>query len=62
MLDYQKKNGFMNLVQVKLPDSREFWLNKSMSTKECEVECLKNCSCTAYANSNITGEGNGYLI
>ncbi|XP_030930718.1 G-type lectin S-receptor-like serine/threonine-protein kinase At4g27290 [Quercus lobata] len=32
-----------------------------MSTKECEAECLKNCSCTAYANSDIRG-GNGCLI
>ena len=52
----------MKLAQVKLPDLQEFWLNKSMSTKECEAECLKNCSFTAYANSDITGKGNGFLI
>ncbi|XP_030931836.1 G-type lectin S-receptor-like serine/threonine-protein kinase SD1-1 [Quercus lobata] len=33
-----------------------------MSTKECEAKCLKNCSCTAYANSDINGGGNGCLI
>ena len=60
--DCQRKNGFMTLAQVKLPDLLEFWLNKSMSTKECEAECLKNCSCTAYENSDITGKGNGCLI
>ncbi|KAK6269850.1 hypothetical protein POUND7_006955 [Theobroma cacao] len=28
-----------------------------MSLKKCEAECLKNCSCAAYANLNITGGG-----
>lgn len=61
-LDCQRKDGFIKLAWVKLPDLLEFWLNKSMSTKECEAECLKNCSCTAYANSDIRGGGNGCLI
>jgi hypothetical protein len=61
-LECQRKDGFLKLGQVKLPDLLEFWLNKSMSTEECEAECLKNCSCTAYANSDITGGGNGCLI
>ena len=52
----------MKLVRVKLLDLLEFWLNKSMSTEECEAECLKNCSCTAHANSDIIGKGNGCLI
>ena len=62
LLECQRKDGFMKLEWVKLPDLLEFWLNKSMSTKECEAECLKNCSCTAYANSDINGGGNGCLI
>nr|POE76379.1 receptor-like serine/threonine-protein kinase sd1-8 [Quercus suber] len=61
-LECQRKDSFMKLEWVKLPDLLEFWLNKSMSTKECEAECLKNCSCTAYANSDINGGGNGCLI
>lgn len=43
-LECQRKDDFMKLGGVKLPDLLEFWLNKSMSTKECEAECLKNCS------------------
>ncbi|KAM3696599.1 hypothetical protein ACB098_06G052400 [Castanea mollissima] len=61
-LECQRKDNFMKLEWVKLPDLLEFWLNKSMSTKECQAECLKNCSCTAYANSDIDGGGNGCLI
>ncbi|XP_022753637.1 S-locus-specific glycoprotein S6-like [Durio zibethinus] len=34
----------------------------TMSTKGCEKECLKNCSCTGYTNSNITGKGHGHLM
>ncbi|KAK1391222.1 hypothetical protein POM88_010278 [Heracleum sosnowskyi] len=34
----------------------------SMNLKDCEKMCLKNCSCTAYANTNITGKGSGCLL
>ena len=61
-LECQRKDEFMILKHVKLPDLLEFWLNKSMSTNECKAECLKNCSCTAYANSDISGGGSGCLI
>ncbi|KAJ6950312.1 hypothetical protein NC651_004090 [Populus alba x Populus x berolinensis] len=33
-----------------------------MSLVECKDKCLKNCNCTAYANSNITGEGSGCIL
>ncbi|RVW70309.1 Receptor-like serine/threonine-protein kinase SD1-8 [Vitis vinifera] len=33
-----------------------------MTLRECRVECLKNCSCTAYANSNISKGGSGCLM
>ncbi|KAL8106695.1 hypothetical protein AgCh_023444 [Apium graveolens] len=29
---------------------------------DCEKKCLENCSCTAYANTNITGKGSGCLL
>ncbi|XP_017979707.1 PREDICTED: uncharacterized protein LOC18593792 [Theobroma cacao] len=58
----QNGDGFLKLSRVKLPDLLEFRLNKTMSTKGCKKECLKNCSCTAYANSNITGKGHGCLM
>ncbi|KAK3424089.1 LOW QUALITY PROTEIN: hypothetical protein EUGRSUZ_F00871 [Eucalyptus grandis] len=50
-----KEEGFVKLANVKIPDLLEFWLNNNMSLEECEAECLKNCSCTAYANSDVRG-------
>ncbi|CAL5393193.1 unnamed protein product [Camellia sinensis] len=61
-LDCQNGEGFVKVLQVKLPDLLEFRLNIGMSIKECEEECLKNCSCIAYANSNISGGGSGCLM
>ncbi|KAK3023714.1 hypothetical protein RJ639_042724 [Escallonia herrerae] len=54
--------GFIALERVKKPDLLQYWINPSMTLQECEVECLKNCSCTAYANSNVTGGGSGCLL
>ncbi|XP_056172889.1 G-type lectin S-receptor-like serine/threonine-protein kinase At4g27290 isoform X1 [Syzygium oleosum] len=61
-VDCSKEEGFLKLAKVKLPDLLEFWLNKNMSLKECASECLKNCSCTAYANSDVRGGGSGCLL
>ncbi|KAA8523811.1 hypothetical protein F0562_010234 [Nyssa sinensis] len=56
-LDCQRGEGFAKVVRVKLPDLLDVWLNKSMNLKECNAECLKNCSCIAYAISSINGTG-----
>ncbi|KAF8009501.1 hypothetical protein BT93_J0487 [Corymbia citriodora subsp. variegata] len=56
-LNCTRGEGFMKLSQVKLPDLVDFQLFKNMSLEECKVECLKNCSCAAYANSDIRGPG-----
>ncbi|KAK3408274.1 hypothetical protein EUGRSUZ_J00545 [Eucalyptus grandis] len=56
-LNCSRGEGFTKLSQVKLPDLTDFQLFKNMSLKECEVECLKNCSCMAYANSYVRGPG-----
>ncbi|XP_076908664.1 G-type lectin S-receptor-like serine/threonine-protein kinase At4g27290 [Bidens hawaiensis] len=55
-------DGFIMFPKVKLPDTQNSWFNKSMTLKECEAVCLRNCSCMAYANTNITGEGSGCLL
>ncbi|RVW37246.1 G-type lectin S-receptor-like serine/threonine-protein kinase [Vitis vinifera] len=36
--------------------------NESMNLKECASLCLRNCSCTAYGNSDIRGGGSGCLL
>ncbi|KAK6934362.1 Bulb-type lectin domain [Dillenia turbinata] len=57
-----KGDGFKKYSGVKLPDSRYSWFNTSMSLKECNVECLKNCNCTAYANLDVRQGGSGCLL
>ncbi|KAL8490058.1 hypothetical protein ACS0TY_025811 [Phlomoides rotata] len=40
----------------------KFWLNDSMGLDECQVECLRNCNCTAYANPYIINGGSGCVM
>lgn len=54
-------DGFIKYSRIKLPDARNSWFNESMTLKECEVECLKNCSCMAYTQLNISN-GSGCLL
>ena len=60
-LDCQKGDGFVYITGVKLPDTHNFWFNEIMNLKECASLCLRNCSCTAYANSDIRA-GSGCLL
>ncbi|KAF8409414.1 hypothetical protein HHK36_005490 [Tetracentron sinense] len=60
--DCQNGSGFLRLRGMKLPDTSLSFADKSMTLKECEARCLKNCSCTAYANSDIPGGGTGCVI
>ncbi|KAK3424233.1 hypothetical protein EUGRSUZ_F01035 [Eucalyptus grandis] len=61
-LNCSQKQGFLKLSMLTLPDLIDFWINKNMSLEECKVECLENCSCTAYANSDARGGGSGCLM
>ncbi|XP_039049024.1 G-type lectin S-receptor-like serine/threonine-protein kinase At4g27290 isoform X2 [Hibiscus syriacus] len=54
--------GFLKFTGLKLPDASQFRVNVSMKIEDCEAECLKNCSCTAYAKLDIKGTGNGCVI
>nr|KAJ0216746.1 hypothetical protein LSAT_V11C300114940 [Lactuca sativa] len=55
-------HGFQKISGVKFPDTRRSWYNLSMSLGECEMACMKNCSCTAYANLDIRNGGSGCLL
>ncbi|XP_020240190.1 G-type lectin S-receptor-like serine/threonine-protein kinase At4g27290 isoform X1 [Cajanus cajan] len=55
-------DGFVVLRNVKVPDTRTCWINRSMTLEECKVKCWENCSCTAYANSAIVGKGSGCIL
>lgn len=53
---------FLKYTANKLPDTSSSWFYKSIGLRECEGLCLKNCSCTTYANLDIRGGGSGCLI
>ncbi|PIM97973.1 Serine/threonine protein kinase [Handroanthus impetiginosus] len=61
-LNCENGDSFLEVRGVKHPDMLQYWLNKSMSLKECHDECLRNCSCVAYANPYITNGGSGCLM
>ncbi|KAF5730606.1 putative ATP binding protein [Tripterygium wilfordii] len=57
-VDCQRKDGFQRQTGLKLPDTSGSWFNTSMSLEECKEACFRNCSCIAYATSDIkTGLG-----
>ncbi|KAK1582920.1 hypothetical protein Q3G72_019538 [Acer saccharum] len=49
--------GFVRLEGVKFPDARNSILYSNMSLEECEIECLKSCNCTGYANVYVDEMG-----
>jgi hypothetical protein len=61
-LNCSEGDGFWKYTSMKLPDTSSSWFNKSLSLEKCKTVCLKNCSCTAYANLDIRGSGSGCLL
>ncbi|KAJ0721915.1 putative protein kinase RLK-Pelle-DLSV family [Helianthus annuus] len=61
-LDCGPGEGFEKLSSMKLPDTENAVFSGNMSLQDCEVACKNNCSCTAYANPNITPGGIGCLL
>ncbi|KAL1363267.1 hypothetical protein AAHE18_03G137700 [Arachis hypogaea] len=55
-------DGFSKYINMKLPDTSSSWFDKTMNLEECQRLCLKNCSCTAYANLDIRNGGTGCLL
>lgn len=55
-------DGFLKYQVMKLPDTSTSWFDRNMSLEECEKTCLRNCSCTAYANLDIRDGGSGCLL
>nr|POE93116.1 g-type lectin s-receptor-like serine/threonine-protein kinase rks1 [Quercus suber] len=52
--------GFVKLARMKVPDTSKALVDMSISLEECEQECLRNCSCTAYSSTHES-EGIGCL-
>ncbi|KAL2327793.1 hypothetical protein Fmac_021220 [Flemingia macrophylla] len=55
-------DGFLMYTHMKLPDTSSSWFNTTMNLDECQKTCLKNCSCTAYANLDVRTGGSGCLL
>ncbi|CAL5408589.1 unnamed protein product [Camellia sinensis] len=53
----QNEEGFIKMIRAKLPDTSTALVNKSIGLKECETECLKNCSCQGYSSAEISAGG-----
>ncbi|XP_061346123.1 G-type lectin S-receptor-like serine/threonine-protein kinase At4g27290 [Gastrolobium bilobum] len=58
----KNEDGFQRFTGMKVPNTTYSWVNESMTLNECEAKCLENCSCTAYANTDTSGEGSGCSI
>ncbi|CAL5393223.1 unnamed protein product [Camellia sinensis] len=61
-LDCHNGDGFIKYSGYKVPDTRSSWFGRNMTLGKCEMLCLKNCSCMAYANLDIRRGGSGYLF
>nr|GMD86514.1 receptor-like serine/threonine-protein kinase SD1-8 [Ipomoea batatas] len=53
---------FLTLEYMKLPETTSAFVDAAMSLDECKEMCVKDCSCTAYTNSNISDGGSGCII
>ncbi|KAL9818314.1 putative receptor-like serine/threonine-protein kinase SD1-8 RLK-Pelle-DLSV family [Arabidopsis thaliana] len=52
-------DGFVRLKKMKLPDTTTASVDRGIGVKECEQKCLRDCNCTAFANTDIRGSGSG---
>ncbi|KAK9064217.1 hypothetical protein SSX86_015597 [Deinandra increscens subsp. villosa] len=55
-------DGFLLQKNMKLPESSKTYVDRGLSLSECGEICRRNCSCVAYANTDITGSGSGCVI
>ncbi|XP_042409457.1 G-type lectin S-receptor-like serine/threonine-protein kinase At4g27290 [Zingiber officinale] len=56
-------DGFARQSSLKLPDTATASVDWSaVSLEECRLRCLPNCSCTGYAQANLSGSGSGCVL
>ncbi|KAL4607217.1 hypothetical protein ACB092_09G158000 [Castanea dentata] len=55
------EEGFVKLAYMKVSDTSIVHADMSLSMKECEQKCLRNCSCMAYTSANESEGGIGCL-
>ncbi|MQL77704.1 hypothetical protein Taro_010112 [Colocasia esculenta] len=61
MLQCGGGDAFLTLRQVKMPEARNMMVNVGMGLEECRDRCLRNCSCTAYAATEVRPGRTGCL-
>ncbi|XP_042039074.1 G-type lectin S-receptor-like serine/threonine-protein kinase At4g27290 [Salvia splendens] len=61
-LNCKSGDVFLKYSGIKLPDTQLSWFNASLSLRECNQVCSKNCSCMAYASLDISRGQNGCLL
>ncbi|KAK0600753.1 hypothetical protein LWI29_018103 [Acer saccharum] len=61
-LHCNQSDGFLIHKEVKLPDTSHSRVDNNISLAECKEFCLNNCSCTAYANSDVREGRIGCLL
>lgn len=52
--------GFVKVVNIKPPDTSNVSVDKNLSLEECREECLRNCSCMAFAGADVR-DGSGCM-
>ncbi|KAG5149669.1 hypothetical protein JHK82_016550 [Glycine max] len=57
-----KDDGFAPLDRLKVPDTKRTYVDESIDLEQCKTKCLKDCSCMAYTNTNISGAGSGCVM
>ncbi|KAJ9153662.1 hypothetical protein P3X46_027080 [Hevea brasiliensis] len=61
-LDCVNGDGFLKHTGIKLPDTSSSWYDEKIDLKQCHNLCLRNCSCSAYANLDMRDGGSGCLL
>ncbi|KAK9152091.1 hypothetical protein Syun_010400 [Stephania yunnanensis] len=61
-LENGERDRFWAIQKLKLPDVLDYWTSSNMSLNGCRRECLRNGSCVAYANSDISEGGKGCIM
>ncbi|KAA3478411.1 G-type lectin S-receptor-like serine/threonine-protein kinase [Gossypium australe] len=61
-LSCERGEDFLEYPGIKLPDSRKAWYDRTIDLKQCKNRCLRNCSCTAFANLDVRDGGSGCIL
>ncbi|KAJ9566264.1 hypothetical protein OSB04_002230 [Centaurea solstitialis] len=57
-----RSDGFLPLKNMKLPEGSKAFVDQTTNLSECGEMCKRNCSCTGYANMDISRAGSGCVF